>query len=505
MPIRDHDGIEINEFMGLWKRGAPEDAPLNHFRDCENIKFGAGPGFSTRDGVDVYEHQAVPLGNILRIYNYPTAEDGNTLLVLIDGGEIYHVISESVVFGPLLTIAAMTDFGFVQYAGRAYITPFTTYDGIEKGLENEFLYVYVGDGATNARKAGITAPVNEPGDTFAVSQGTGTTDAGFHIFGVVYETDTGALSGIGPIGFLPTITSDGNGISFSDIPVSPSADVVARHLVATRVIPDYNGDETGYSFYFIPDGTISNNTATTLANVSFFDNQLLDDATYLLDIFAEIPAGVNLCIYHNRLVLNTTFDDISICLVSAINEPENINQVDGLLIAPLDGNPLTITQDMRDVLYGFKRNRTISWVDNGDEPASWPMSIVDYAMGAPVHGIAKVLDSGATSIDYLLVAAFQGIQVFNGTYMSPELSWKIKDFWFDLNRDDFRRIQMINDPISKNLYVTLPDYLMLVGNYNIDIDPQKIRWTIWRFDFQVNTIAILNIDTLIIGAERVLV
>ena len=63
---------------------------------------------------------------------------------------------------------------------------------------------------------------------------------------------------------------------------------------------------------------------------------------------------------------------------------------------------------------------------------------------------------------------------------------------------------MVNNPIAKILYCTLPDYLMLIGDYNLDQDPMKIRWSIWRFDFQVNTIAILNIDTLIIGAEQAL-
>ena len=506
MAIRDHQPIEINEFMGLWKRGDPTDTPANHFRNCENITFQAGQGFETRPGVDIYEQQEFPVGNIVRIYNYPT-QTANTLLVLIEGGEIYHLLSPTNAFGPILTIATMTDFGFVQYAGRAYITPFfTDSDGFEKGIEDEFLYVYSGDGVTVARPAGVPAPVNQPGDTFAAALGTGTTDPGQHLFAVIYETDTGAYSALGPTGaFAELITTDVNGVSFSDIPVSPESYVVRRHLVATRVITNYNGDQTGYSFYFLPGGTINDNTTTVLNNISFYDNQLLEDATYLLDTYTQIPAGVNLSIYNNRLVLNTTFDDISICLVSAVGEPENISQVDGLLIAPLDGNPLTITQDMRGVLYGFKRNRTISWVDNGDEPASWPMTVVDYAMGAPVHGLAAVLDSGATSIDYLLVAAYQGIQIFNGTYMNPELTWKIKDYWFDLDRDEFRDIQMLNNPIAKIFYCVLPTGLLLVGNYNLDIDPMKIRWAIWRFDFTVNTLAILNIDTLVIGAKERLV
>lgn len=485
--------------MGLWKRGDPTDVPLNHFRDCENIQFQAGQGFNSRDGLGIYQDVEIPLSNIIRMYNYPT-QDANTLLVLTSDGDIYHIIDATTTF-LVLSIPEMTDFGFVQFAGRAYITPFfTDSDGFEKGLDGEFLYVYSGDGATPARPAGVP-PLADGIPPFAVSNGTGQTDAGFHLFGVVAETDTGAFSSISPIDQFTTSAS--NGVTFSNVPISPETYVIARHIVATKVITDFNGDEEGYQYFFIPGATIPNNVGTTLSNITFFDSQLLQDASYLFDIFSQIPAGVNLSIYHNRLVLNTTFTDISVAYVSAVGEPESINQVDGLLVAPLDGSPLTITQEMRDVLYGFKRNRTISWVDNGDIPSTWPMSVIDYAMGCPVHGIATVLNSGASSIDYLLVAAYQGIQIFNGSYLTPELSWKVRDLWYELDRELFRRIQMLNDPITKRLYIVLPDRRLLVGDYNLDIDPQKMRWAPWRFDADIYTIALYNIDQLFLGASQV--
>lgn len=504
MALRDHEPIEINEFNGLWSRGDPISTPLDHFSDCENIQFEASTqGFLTRWGINVFQHLNVPLTGILRIYNFPT-QTANTLLVLTTGGNIYHVIDDVTVFGPILTIATMTDFGFVPFAGRAYITPFfTNSDGIEVGLQNEFLYVYLGDGLSVARKAGVSPPVNDIGDTFAASLGTGASDAGFHIFGVVYETDTGALSAPGPNPGFATLTQTlVNGVSFVDIPVSPDTFVTKRHIVATKAIPNYNGDEDGYQFFFLPGGTINDNTSTTLSNISYFDSQLLEDASHLIDNFSDIPAGVGLTFYHNRLVLNTTFTDISIAYVSAPGEPESINQVDGILIAPLDGNPLTVFQELRDVVYGFKRNRTHSWVDNGDEPSTWPLTTVDYGLGCPVHGIATVLDSGASSIDYLLTAAYQGMQIFNGRYANPELSWKIKSFWDTIDRDQFRRIQILNDPVGKIIYIVLPDRLMLTGDYNIGLDPKAIRWSPYRADIQFNTIALININTLIIGAEK---
>src|SRR5688572_1651615 len=143
MPLRDHDPIVIENFNGLWKRGDPEEVPLDHWQDAENLRFTGSSGFATRYGINIFQDVAAPLGGILRIYNFIT-DDENTLLVLIDGGEIYHVINDITVLGPILTIGAMTDFDIQPWGGRVYITPFTTYgtepDELQKGLENEFLY-----------------------------------------------------------------------------------------------------------------------------------------------------------------------------------------------------------------------------------------------------------------------------------------------------------------------------------------------------------------------------
>jgi hypothetical protein len=94
------------------------------------------------------------------------------------------------------------------------------------------------------------------------------------------------------------------------------------------------------------------------------------------------------------------------------------------------------------------------------------------------------------------------MQIFNGRYANPELSWKIKDFWQEIDREQFRRIQILNDPVRKIIYIVLPDRLMLTGDYNIGLDPKAIRWAPYRADIQFNTIALININTLIIGAEQ---
>lgn len=502
MANRDHQPIVLENFNGLYQRGSSDTCPPDHFSDCENLRFIGTGEFGSRFGISPHQNVLAPLGNIKRLYNYVT-QDKNTLLVMIESpagtGKIYHVVDGTTVYGPILTIVGMEDFGFASYAGRAYITPFKTYGTApniqQKGMQNEFLYVYFGLGVA-ARKAGGSPP---SAGSLTIVNGTGDTDPGFHLFGVLYETDSGFLTE--PARLTAFTTSAGNGISFSAIPVSGSTAVIARRLVATRAIVNYNGDTLGYTYYFIPNGRIANNVDTTLSNITLFDADLVEDASHLFDIFSDIPAGVGLTLYHNRMCLYTFYTDISLIRVSAEGEPEVFNEIDGFLIAPLDGNPITNTAEMRDVLYVFKRNRTISFVDNGDVPTTWPLVLIDYGLGCPVHGIAVVIDAGATSVDYLIVASYRGIMIFNGTYQDMELSWKIKDLWAALDTDNFKRIQLLDDTVDKILYCVLPDYRMLIGDYNNGKDAKAIRWVPFRADVRVNTIALINVNQLVIGAD----
>lgn len=502
MTVRDHSPVEISDFQGLYSRGDRNNTPVDHFTDCANVAFEGGD-VVTRPGLGVSQTVAVPLEDIRRKYNYPTLEDGNTLLVLtydeVAGeGTIYHVVDAATVFEILSDIPGMTDFAFVPYAGRAYISPFGSFANgdvtIEKGLENEFLYVYAGDGTQARKAAGAT-----PAGTLTIANGAaGNTDPGLHIFAVVGESDSGFLSE--PYAFASFTTSAAFSVSFSNVPVLVGAQWIRRHIVASKVIASFNGDLTGYPLFFIPDATIPNNTATVLNNISFFDISLLDDASHLLDNFDEIPAGATLCIYHDRLCLATTFDDINIILVSAKGEPEAISEINGLLINFPDGNPTTNLCEMRDVLYAFKRSKTSGFIDNGDEPANWSGSIIDSALGCPVHGIATVLDSGGVTIDYLFVTTFAGVMIFTGKYLEPALSWKIEAFWESLDRDEFMKIQIVYAPIQGWILIVIPDGRILVADVNNGHKYNSIRWIFWEFNMPVNCIAIVNIDEIVIGS-----
>jgi hypothetical protein len=497
MALRDHSGVVIEDFNGWWDRGDDESCPIDHFTQADNIQYFFS-GFETRDGLTPYLTGATTLGAVLRIHPY-TMQTQESLLVLVAGGSIYHVTGPTTVLGPILTIATMTDFNCVSWAGRAYITPFfTDSDGYEKGLQNEFLYVYSGTGV--ARKAAG----NPPSGAITVANGAaGTTDEGIHVFGVVFESNTGWLSA--PAAFRMFTTSPTFSVSFTTVPISAQSHITKRHIVATKVIPTsvWNGDLDGFQFFYIPGATINDNVTTTLSNISFYDLDLLEDASHLLDNFSEIPAGVGITIYHSRLVLTTTFTDISIAYVSAPGEPEAFNQVDGVLIVPLDGLPVTNCQEFRDVLYLFKRTRTWGYSDNQDVPATWQSTIIDQGIGAPVHGVAEVLDSGGVNADFLLIADFSGLMLFNGSYSDTPLSYKIDDYWDAMERLDYEQIQIVNDSLTKRIWMTVPDpnrYHVLHANYEEGLDPEKIKWAKWIYDAKISSLCLTNINRLIVGA-----
>lgn len=520
--MRGHNPIVIDKFNGLWKRGDEDSCPLDHWTDCSNVQF-IDSGFETRDGIDTFDVGGSNfIGNVRRIYTY-VRHNEESLLVLDSLGNIYHTGGPS----PgtiILTIPTMTDFAFVNVSGRAYISP---HDGVT-GMEDEFLYVYMGN-STPARKAAGEGPRTTTLGSFTASSGVaGSVEAGFHIFAVVYETDTGFLTKLGPTFGLapePSIPNDNyyqfaelnapgsTKINLSGIPVSPNSFVKARWIAATKAIDPafYTGDKKGYQFFFVPEGRIDNNTATTYT-VDFFDADLLQDATHLLDLFTEIKAGVFLTTYHGRLLLGGEFgaeattaqEDMtglsSVARVSYPGEPEAISEVDGLIVAPLDGNPLTNGQEYRDILYLFKKTRTYAYTDNGDVPSSWPLTIIDQGVGCSVHGIGTVLDSGGINIENLLVIDYSGVMIFTGIFPRPELSYKIKDFWLSIDRDDFVSMQIYNDSLNQLIYVNLPDKRILLGDYSEGLTPETIKWALWTFLAEITTITLMNTDELIIGS-----
>lgn len=490
--MRDHQPYQVPGFNGLWKRGTADSCPPDHFSDVNNVDYIEG-GFRTRGGINPF----LPYSEVIRVYDYRKPES-ESLLVLDVDGNLFDSGSPTP-FIPILTISGMLDFGLVIIAGRAYISPCTKVHG----MAGEFLYVYLGDG-TPARKAAGNPPTDADGAMAAANSGSaGNVEAGFRIFGVVYETDTGYLTAPGPDTF-PTLTSPGaEKVDLSSIPVSPSAAVVKRHIVATRAIIGYTGQQDGYTFYFVPNGTIADNTTTTLS-VSFFDAELIDDASHLIDNYSEIPAGVGLTLYNNRLCNYTQNTDQSQILVSQPGEPEAISQIDGLVLLQRDDQPITVCAELRGVLYAYKNTRTFGVTDNGDVPSAWPVIPIDLGLGASYRGVASVLEGGSVTAEVFIITNFSGVYIFDGKFNLPELSWKISELWLGiLIGSPFLNMQIYIDTIKKYIYLILPDEeQLLFGNYSNGLSAEKIRWGIWTFDVEITTICLTQFNVLVIGSRE---
>jgi hypothetical protein len=539
--VRDHKPLVIENFDGWWNRGDPESAPSGHFIQADNIQYFHS-GVETRDGLVGYITDPFPPLKVLRVYNYVTMK-GHSLIVLTVGGKIWHIEDRNLLpANPILTIPAMEDFGFVAINGRAYITPFKTYTDstgtkYSLGLKNEFLYVYKGD-QSQARKAGGLPPMvaDTNGQLGVQNDVGGLTDEGLHYLAVVYETDTGFMTAPGPLIQGTNVPAFGHlefdglhKILVSNIPLGPleqpggfPSRVRRRHIVSTKAILDFNGDPLGYQFFFVPGGMIDDNFIQSKV-IEYFDIDLVSDASHLIDNFSEIPAGVNVNTYHSRLIIVGEFglsgppdttentltglpvgvtDNRSIARVSHPGEPEAFSKIDGLIIAPLDGNPLTNVQEFRDILYLFKKTRTFAYSDNNDVPASWHEEVLDQGIGAPVHGIATVLDTGGVNIDFLVIIDWSGLMLFNGTYAQPELTFKIEDFWRGLDRNEFHNMQIVNDSINKKIWISLPEphrKEMLHANYQNGMAGNTVRWARWIFDIKAFTIALIETDRLVIG------
>jgi hypothetical protein len=487
--VRGHYPVTLDEFNGLFKRDDNDEAcPPDHFRDCLNLQ-SQDKTFKTRDGIDT---MAGP-GEVIRAYKFKSETYGEGLIVLNSAGEFFHqTYGPDATLGPILTVPTATDFVMLDFAGKAYISPIT---GLH-GTSGEFLYVYLGAGV-NARKA---AGTGVPSSAIVAANGAaGFTDAGLHIFAVVGETDTGYLSP--PTGMVAFTTDAAFSVSFSSVPVFTGSQWTKRHIVASKVTLNWNGDLTGQQFYFIPNATINDNSTTTLADISFYDIELLDDASHLIDNFSEIPAGAVLSTYNGRLLIGNGDFGEGVAYLSEPGEYEAIDQVDGFIIPPERTVHLTNAVEYRDVLYVFKKDRTYSYIDNGDVPSAWEEpTTIDNGIGTGFHGIATVLDSKGINIEFVVISHSSGLYGFSGTYVKPELSWKIEKHWLTLDGSD-NHTQLLIDSINKKILILLQNGRMLMVDFSDNMDYKEVKWWPWSFDAFISTIVLLEGPTLILGSS----
>lgn len=491
--MRDHLPIPIEDFQGLYDRGSDEICPPDHFRDGQNFIFDQ-QSVKTRGGFELVYGSA----DIKRMFVYRKPGEVTRILFLA-GNSIYSSLNTAV---PILTVTGMTDFSAVTLFGRAYISP---HNGTT-GLAGESVYVY--DGSGTARLAGEAAPSGTL--VASVSDLSGNIEEGTHLFAVAFETASGFISKPGPALYASVSVDGTKSVSLSGIPVGPSG-TVARHLLATKAIPDYDGNQEAYEFFFIANATINNNIDTT-ATVNFYDANLVTSAEYLFEQMTRIPAGVKVGTFKGRMYVlgSNTYPDV--VRLSKAGEPESFNELDGLLtIDPNSGTGLRSAVEFRDNFYLFKPLRTYVTSDNGSEPSTWEWVVVDKGIGSDVHGIGSTNEIEGANLDKFVVASRTGLAANVGFYEKPMLSWKIDAIWDRINRSAFNKVQVTNDTVKERIYVTLPldaatvpNYI-LVGDYQNGFDAKSMRFSLWRLPFDVRCIA-MDVDNdnpvLYVGANE---
>lgn len=483
--VIDHEPVTTEKFRGLYGRGEYEDTvPAGFFIDALNTN-SIGDEVKTRDGF----RQNIVFPNIRRIWEYKRQGEASRLIILNSSGQFFdYAVS---VVTPILTIPLATDFSAISQYNRAYISP---HNGVT-GLVGEFVYVY--NGAGLARKAGGAAPSG--GFNVAASAIAGNVEAGLHIFGVQYETDSGFVTAPGQ---LKTLTVDGTkSVDVSSIPIGP-AGTAARRIIASRAIQSFNGDLEGYELFSVPNGRIPNNTTQALT-VNFYDADLQQTVDYSFDQLDYIPSVVNITSYGTRLVYLAPQLNPSMAHVSKAGEPESVNELSGfLLCGPTEAEGLKSGCEFRDSLYLTKADKLYATRENGYDPSTWVVMDIDKGIGADVFSLSVIQDNKGANIDFFLLGARSGLYIYNGTMVKPELTFNILNWWNRINKAYFNKVQIMIDTDNFKIYCLVPlDAAtscshVLVGDYTEGLSHQAIKWHIWnsvRFIPECISVSISNV------------
>lgn len=518
MSITEYEKVSITKFNGLYLRGLGDECPPDHSPVCQNKRFNRNGEVFTRDG----SISSIVTGQAnKRMFAAEFSHSAaNGILLTCDGaGNIYR----SDTGGVLLTISGMVDFAAINIFSYCLISPI-----INSSTPPNPVYIWQGVyGGADTVPIRIAAGVG-PGTGMTAAEDmsvVGNCDIGVHQIAVSFITNTGYTTQPGPLGSptppLPenptfaavTATSTGGySIQISSIPTGPSG-TVARQILLTQADQSlffYGGGQIWNGSSYDPwDGTIQDNTTTSII-VSFFDTDLAVSADALFDLLPEIPGGTydflgGMIFYHGRLLY--WGGEFNLIRVTNAGSAESIDNVAGFIQLPdqFDANDISNACTLQDVLYLFKGVGIFSATDNGGDPDTWSIIVVDAGAGCLSSlslGTISLSVPSLTQNQVALIADRGGLYLFNGTVIQPPLTWKINDLWNSINTStDLSGTTIAIDPFNKLIYIGIfgvndsSSYSnILVADYNDGLDSQNIKWSIWTFPYTIQSIGMLEIQ-----------
>lgn len=224
-----------------------------------------------------------------------------------------------------------------------------------------------------------------------------------------------------------------------------SANLLAGSLIATL---------SSVSTGFTSTATIPVNTITTTGK--FFS------ANFSLVMPAVIPSDFLFSVFvQNTPNLSTvTIDEMMGIFkdqpyrendfrVSYPRNPESFDGVSGDLGPSSDPNPIRCCGIIRNTMYILTADRLHSTRNNGQEPSTWDVPQIADECGALS---ARGIDGGSS---WLTWPSDQGLLICEGG-APDKISQEIQPDWDSINTANQHRIWLVNDQLTKRIYLGLP-------------------------------------------------
>lgn len=495
----DKEPFVVNDFKGVSLGSANRAFPVesqdaidfNHALDALNIIYLKEGGFQTRppfklkqsfstDGIDT-DNVVMQHWKISRIGN--TYYDNRWLFLaysaMSDVGKFYDtgILTPTV---PVGILSGCKLASVLNIYGRLYISPLSDSGEPLVGADG---YIWLYDG-TSLRLAGGDAPVGATltlTDTAVV--GANVTE-GLHIGAIAFETDSGFITKAGPSTRIQVTVAAGGGraVRFTNVDLGP-AGTVARHLLLTKTINNYDGIQDNWELFFalrIPDNI------TTTGDVVVPDTGLVDSADYLLSELEKIPSCNAISLYGTHLMYNGPNTDPTLIYVSKGNDPETVDETEDY-IQKKDGIPEDIlnSRELRGLSYIFKETCTyVTREDPDNPPNAWTVDLVDSGIGIAPMAIGEVLaNPGGLVLDNLIVGGMYGLYVFSGTYARIPFSYNIQAKFNGLTRAEIKYTRMAVDPVRRRIFLILGNPLfqteLWIADYFNGLDNENIKWARW--------------------------
>lgn len=269
---------------------------------------------------------------------------------------------------------------------------------------------------------GTSASATYLGSCLGTDASSGAGPNGTYTYKISFYTST--YECVLGIASAPVTVTD-NDINLSMIPIGPDT-YLGEDIIGRKVYRIENG---GTTWKLLTNGTIANNTATTLTD-SDSDADITGRTAYptvnYSTVFSGQPPKGKFCLVHsNRLWLANDPSYPSRAYYSEDATPDFFEPDAYFNIRENDGDSITFMKTVLGILTISKNNTIQKIYTDGDDPAS------DWSISDPFSFVGcKAPYTAINTIEGIIYLSYDGLYKFNGQYsvlISDNVSNTIKD------------------------------------------------------------------------------